>query len=215
MSWEATADERDCDPTLCFLGLYSLQTTGEFHGPDQTTGPIARICWALRLVMLRQIHILCDGGICTDQLAAFNEIAPFIKEHNINTFSSLQSLQHYASSIVMSTMPLPSIVFLDRVNWTSLYFKGQYFSLEKFQNILRGLEEEILNLWNDQIMLGFNIRVDYGDLVDNLKNQKPGYSFITLFRIPRTLSLRTKIPSLRRSSRIPIKQRSSFSAFLG
>ncbi|KAK7001578.1 hypothetical protein R3P38DRAFT_2558915 [Favolaschia claudopus] len=177
-TWQATHEERDCDPTLCFLGLYALQPTGEFLGPKQMTSPIAHLSWAIRLVILRQIHQLCASGVCKDHLDAFNQVAEYITEHNINTFSSLRSLQHYATAVTMSTMPLPSIVFLDREAWTAMYFKGQHFSLEKLRKILAALEVEIMRLWTEKVMLGLNLRVDYTNLVDNLQNQKPGYSFI-------------------------------------
>ncbi|KAJ7916710.1 hypothetical protein B0H13DRAFT_1871031 [Mycena leptocephala] len=74
--WEATENHLIHDPTMCFLALFSLEKTGEFAGPKKTTNPIAKLCWGIKLCMLKEIHELVKSGQCKDQLEAFKMIAP-------------------------------------------------------------------------------------------------------------------------------------------
>ncbi|KAJ7023529.1 hypothetical protein C8F04DRAFT_927379, partial [Mycena alexandri] len=149
--WEATENHTIHDPTMCFLALFSLELSGEFAGPKKTTGPIAKLCWGIKLCMLTQIHRLVSSGECNDQMEAFERIAPFV----------------------------PSIIWTDRENWTELLYEGERFSLPRLQEVLTNVEEQIVDLWQERILFNLNLHVAYDDLSDNLTNTKPGYSFIT------------------------------------
>ncbi|KAJ7211059.1 hypothetical protein B0H12DRAFT_1242619 [Mycena haematopus] len=177
--WEATEFHVIHDPTMCFLALFSLEPSGEFADAKKTTGPIAKLCWGIKLCLLRHIHFLVDSGHCTTQMEAFELIAPFVVEHKLSTFHHLRSLTHYATSIVYSTIQLPTTIWVDRDEWTELLYLGHRISLNQLQEILGKLEEEIVILWQNHITLGIDVRINYGDLADNLTNRKPGYSFIT------------------------------------
>ncbi|KAJ7865473.1 hypothetical protein B0H14DRAFT_3599389 [Mycena olivaceomarginata] len=177
--WEATEEHVIHDPTMCFLALFSLGPSGEFVGPKQTTGPIAKLCWGIRLCMLTEIHQLVKDGRCADQMEAFEQVAAFVTEHEVTTFHHLRSLTHYATTVALGTMQLPSIIWTDRENWTQLLYMGNSFSLPQLQEILSKLEERIIELWETRVMLDLGLHVEYGDLADNLTNTKPGYSLIT------------------------------------
>ncbi|KAJ7852600.1 hypothetical protein B0H13DRAFT_1904501 [Mycena leptocephala] len=153
--WEATENHTIHDPTMCFLALFSLERSGGFVGPKKTTGPIAKLCWGIKLCMLAQIHMLVCSGECKDQLEAFEMIAPFIIEHELTTFHHLRSLTHYATTLAFGTMEAPSIIWTDREDCREMLYLGKRISLERLQ------------------------KVKYGDLSDNLANTNPGYSFIT------------------------------------
>ncbi|KAJ7824705.1 hypothetical protein B0H13DRAFT_2443507 [Mycena leptocephala] len=156
--WEATENHLIHDPTMCFLALFSLEKTGEFAGPKKTTNPIAKLCWGIKLCMLKEIHELVKSGQCKDQLEAFKMIAPFVIEHELTT---------------------SNIIWTDRETWREMLYLGEKISLEQLQKVLGKLEEEIAELWEDRIMLNTRLHVKYGDLSDNLANTNPGYSFIT------------------------------------
>ncbi|KAJ7835480.1 hypothetical protein B0H13DRAFT_2424175 [Mycena leptocephala] len=177
--WEATANHVIHDPTMCFLALSSLEKTGEFAGPKKTTGPIAKLCWGIKLCMLTEIHELVKSGQCKDQLEAFKMIAPFVIEHELTTFHHLRSLTHYATTLAYTTMEAPNIIWTDRETWREMLYLGERISLEQLQKVLGKLEEEIAELWEDRIMLNTELHVKYGELSDNLANTNPGYSFIT------------------------------------
>jgi hypothetical protein len=177
--WEATQHHTIHDPTMCFLALLSLEPSGEFAGPKKTTGPIAKLCWGIKLCMLTQIHQLVNNGECKDQMEAFDLIAPFVVEHELTTFHHLRSLTHYATTLVLGTIQPPNIVWTDRENWLELLYDGHRFSLAKLQEVLTNVEERIVYLWQEKILLGLDLHIDYDDLSDSLTNTKPGYSFIT------------------------------------
>ncbi|KAJ7922259.1 hypothetical protein B0H13DRAFT_2411755 [Mycena leptocephala] len=177
--WEATENHLIHDPTMCFLALFSLEKTGEFAGPKKTTNPIAKLCWGIKLCMLKEIHELVKSGQCKDQLEAFKMIAPFVIEHELTTFHHLRSLTHYATTLAYATMEAPNIIWTDRETWREMLYLGEKISLEQLQKVLGKLEEEIAELWEDRIMLNTRLHVKYGDLSDNLANTNPGYSFIT------------------------------------
>jgi hypothetical protein len=92
---------------MCFLALFSLEKTGEFAGPKKTTNPIAKLCWGIKLCMLKEIHELVKSGRCKDQLEAFKMIAPFVIEHELTTFHHLRALTHYATTLAYTTMEAP------------------------------------------------------------------------------------------------------------
>ncbi|KAJ7825006.1 hypothetical protein B0H13DRAFT_1918837 [Mycena leptocephala] len=127
--WEATENHTIHNPTMC-LALSSLERSGEFAGPKETTGPIAKLCWGIKLCMLTQIHVLVRSGECKDQLETFEMIAPFVIEHELTTFHHLCSLIHYATTPAFTTMEAPSIVWTDREDWRELLYLGRCISLE-------------------------------------------------------------------------------------
>ncbi|KAJ7239911.1 hypothetical protein C8J57DRAFT_1193345 [Mycena rebaudengoi] len=177
--WEATENHVIYDSTMCFLALSSLEKTGEFTGPKKTTGPIAKLCWGIKLCMLKEIHELVNSGRCKDQLEAFKMIAPFVIEHELTTFHHLRSLTHYATTLAYTTMEAPSIIWTDRETWREMLYLGEKISLEQLQQVLGKLEAEIVELGEDRILLNLDLHVKYGELSDNLANTNPGYSFIT------------------------------------
>ncbi|KAJ6565261.1 hypothetical protein DFH09DRAFT_1081913 [Mycena vulgaris] len=172
------------DPTMAFLALISLQPTGEFCGPKSVTNPIAKLCWGIKLTSLAEIHLLVARKVCADQLEAFKRIECFVVEHKLTAFSSLRSLTHYATSLVLNTLSLPQVVWVDREEWKEMLFLGRSISLPKLQQILGTIEDRIVDLWENRIMFGLGIHVEYGTLADNLTSTTPGYSFLDDFSNP-------------------------------
>ncbi|KAJ7110415.1 hypothetical protein C8R44DRAFT_883572 [Mycena epipterygia] len=161
--WPASPECHFPDPTMCFLTLFSFKESGTFADPTETTGPIARLCRGIQLVMLKEIHRLVDSGECPTQMAAFDLVRPFIVEKEMSTFNSLMSLQHYASALAFQTMSYPNIWWVDRENWTELLYKGNHITLVQLGQIFTELEVKI---------------IDFGVLAENLGNTDTGYSFL-------------------------------------
>lgn len=176
--WEASAEAAFPDPTMSFLMLFSLKESGEFSEPKETTGPIARLCRAIQLAMVTQIHLLVKKGRCANQMEALKEVRGFVVEKQQTTFSSLMSLQHYASALVYQSMSMPNIWWTDREKWQSMMFKGQRISMAQLNEIFDNLEARIIELWEKKVLLGLDLHVEYGDLADNLLETRAGYSFL-------------------------------------
>jgi bloom syndrome protein len=177
-NWRTSKGNRMPDPTMCFLSLFSVKVTGEFQLPKDTTGVIAKLCRAIQLAMIQEIHKLVDNGVMAHQSEAMDSLACYVREKDITTFNSLMSLQHYASALSYNSMSLPCIWWLDRVNWHEMLYLGQRLTYQHIQNVFTRLEEHIIDLWENKILLGLGIQVEYSILADNLLRTESSYSFL-------------------------------------
>ncbi|KAJ3914335.1 hypothetical protein F5877DRAFT_50678, partial [Lentinula edodes] len=146
------------DPTMCFMALIHIRPEGEFSDPKDVPEPIAKLSWAIRLVVLRQVHL----AVADEQ----------------TTFSSLRAITHYASAIAYSTISPPKIWWDDQECYTSLRYKGRSITETHIHTLFERLQDKIIRLWEDKILGGLSHRVTYGSLADNLTNCEPGYSFL-------------------------------------
>jgi bloom syndrome protein len=176
--WRRSKTNPMPDPTMCFVALASLKTTGEFLNPKDVTGVLAKFCRAIQLTMIQEIHQLVDDGICNDQLAAYETIACYVREKELSSFNSLMSLQHYATALAFRTMSLPRIWWVDRIDWHELLYLGQRITYQHICTVFQHLETRLIQLWEDKVMLGLNLGMDYNILSDNLLRTEPGYSFL-------------------------------------
>jgi hypothetical protein len=102
--------------------------------------------------------------VCADQLEAFKHVEHFVVKHKLTAFSSLCLLTHYATSLVLNTLSLPQVVWVDRVEWKEMLFLGHSISLPKLQQILGTIEDRMVDLWENRIMLGLVIHIEYETL---------------------------------------------------
>ena len=177
-TWRTTQDVKMPDPTTCFLALFCMKVDGSFVNPKDMTGPIAKLCRAIQLAMLAELHRLVDCGEAAYQDDAMNMLATFVHEKHQTTFHGLRSLQHYASTVAYKTMSLPQIWWVDRDNWQTLLFQGQKITQAQLQAVFQTLEEKIVQLWEEKVLLGKKLHVSYGELADNLLKSEAGYCFL-------------------------------------
>lgn len=84
--WRTSRSVKQPDPTMAFLCLYSLKTGGEFNAPKETTPVIRRLCRAIQLSVLAEVHALVDNGDCGHQMEAMERLASFAREKELTTF---------------------------------------------------------------------------------------------------------------------------------
>lgn len=161
------------DPTIAYLGLSSLQDSGQFNEPKLVTSPIARFKYCIRLMFLSLMH---REETMDDGLARYQ---PWLVEKVESTFNSLCSLQHVASSIAYSTMSLPSVWWQDRKTYKTMLYKGSSISIDQISVMIQNLEERTKTTWEDLILLQTGLQVEYTLLHDDLSNKNIGYSFVT------------------------------------
>ncbi|KAJ7190529.1 hypothetical protein GGX14DRAFT_382102 [Mycena pura] len=159
-TWHRTPDCHMPDPTMCFLMLRSIKHSGEFKGPSETTQPIQHLCWAIKLACLTEVHDLVRRGECDSQVEA------------------IDSLKHYAFAITNNTSSLPNIWWTDRENWSELMFKGNPISLSQLTTTFGNMEAKLVDMWENNVLLGLGLRAEYGQLSEDLGNTEPGYSFL-------------------------------------
>jgi hypothetical protein len=84
--WQTSRSVKELDPTMAFLCLYSLKSGGEFNAAKETTPVIRRLCRAIQLNVLVEIHALVDGGECMDQMEVMGWLGCFTREKELTTF---------------------------------------------------------------------------------------------------------------------------------
>lgn len=176
--WPADMESHFSDPTICFLAIFTLKKDGHFQHPKKVTGILAKLCRAIRLTVLAEVHARFQSKRATSLLEAFHSVAWAVQEGNTSTFHKLMFYQHYASAISMQTISLPKIVwpFKDEGRFDTMLFEGQLASLKQFLEIIVDLELEAIDLWENKILRGAVLYAPHHVLADNLRNNTQGYS---------------------------------------
>lgn len=178
--WDEDAAQTMADPTICYLALSQLNASGGFKEPHLTTPVIAKLEYLLRLTYVYEIaHI---RSTTLPQPSAFDLAKQFSKwftEYTPSTFNSLQSLTHLGSTIAYTTMSIPKIWWKNPNNPRMMLYEGHEIQLDKISQALSTLEEDIVHIWKKDILLGFNLHVNYDCLADNMSNTEVGYSLFT------------------------------------
>lgn len=174
--WQPTADNAMPNPTIRALALITLRPDGHFAEPYQVTGLIAKWERLIRLACVKEIKHMSET---MEEEEACKELQPWFTEKILSTFNSLRSLQHRASAIAKTTMGLGRVLWVDRTNWTSLLYQGTSISLEQMVMVNHAMEDKLIELWEQKVLLGLQVKVQYGKLVEDLSNTNVGYSFLT------------------------------------
>lgn len=167
------------DPTETGLALLTLNEDGSLKQPKDVTKIIAKLEYCMRLTFLKEIRASASTEVEQVSMAC-DALQPWFTEKNYSTFARLRSLQHRASAIAYDTMGLPHIWWTDTKDWMSLKYKGNSITFSDVRSIFQDIEQDLITVWEDKILRGLPLRVDYADadLVDDLTNKDVGYSFL-------------------------------------
>ncbi|KAJ2927781.1 hypothetical protein H1R20_g9314, partial [Candolleomyces eurysporus] len=154
--WPWTKEKPFADPTICFLGLYTIKKDGSFSQPKDVMGVIAKLCRALRLTVLRQAHEFAEQQGLTI-LDVYTQYEPWLVESKPSTFQSLRFYQHYATSLAYGTISPPTYLM----------------------TFMNKIEKKVVKLVEDDILCGLDLHARISDPADNLQSTEPGYSFLT------------------------------------
>ncbi|KAG1723163.1 hypothetical protein EDD22DRAFT_790177, partial [Suillus occidentalis] len=182
--WKRMPENLIPDPTERCLALLTLQKDGSFKEPKDVTGIIAKDEYCIRLAFLTEIRNRVALGEAEDESAAFDQLEPYLTEHNHYTFSRLRSLQHRASSLAYSAAGLPRIWWTDATTWSAMLYKGNRIDLGDVRKMLADTETRLVDLWENFVLKGLRIRIDYRAISDDLTNKDVGYSFLSDPRNP-------------------------------
>ncbi|KAI6044356.1 hypothetical protein EDC04DRAFT_2889809 [Pisolithus marmoratus] len=140
------------DPTESCLALLTLNQDGSFKHPKEVTKLIAKFEYCMRLTFLKEIRAHASADTNVDEAAACDDLQPWFNEKNYSTFAHLHSLQHRASAIAFSTMALP--------------------------NVCKIFQDVMVSTWENKVLKGLKLRVDYEHIVDDPSNRNMGYAFL-------------------------------------
>ncbi|KIK17462.1 hypothetical protein PISMIDRAFT_15045 [Pisolithus microcarpus 441] len=166
------------DPTESCLALLTLNRDGSFKQPKDVTKLIAKFEYCMRLTFLREIRARASASPEMDEAMACDGLQPWFVEKNYSTFARLRSLQHRASAIAFSTMSLPRIWWTDSEAWTSLNYKGNPIAFSDVCLIFRDVEQKLVDIWENKVLRGLQLRVDYDHILDDPSERNVGYSFM-------------------------------------
>lgn len=173
-SWVPTSASPLIDPTGHFCALYSLRHNGSHTPVKFITQLFAQLKYIIRLHILSVIH-------ANSQSIQFMEtLRPWYTENaELSTFSLVCNWQHSASSFSILESALPEIHWVDRKHWSKFTYRGEAITLEGIRHMVHAVEEDLVQLWEQDVLLGLTLAVDTCHLKDDTSSVQPGYSFYT------------------------------------
>jgi hypothetical protein len=148
-------------PTERFMVLHTLEVDGRHREPVYITPDFARLEYCIRLACLKQLKILSAELYDGNDEAACDALQPWFTEKTNSPFSGLRSLQRRASSIAYKTMSLPRVWWVDRKRWMEMLYRGEKVRIDDLREIFASMETKLVDLWENKILGGVNIRVCY------------------------------------------------------
>ncbi|KAJ8085314.1 hypothetical protein PM082_004110 [Marasmius tenuissimus] len=189
--WSGSAENGlPTDPTLLFLCFSSIRKDGKLIGPVDLTPRIARIFYCMRLAWSRELVTVKAIGDRVSRaqgetacLARCEELKPWMKEGQNSTLHHLYSIQRYATTIALTEVRDPHIIWIDRKHWDVLMIRGSRVDRADLVKMFQHTEDEAVRLFDEEILLRSKLKFDWpkgaGDIVDDLRNDTPGYYFGT------------------------------------
>ncbi|KAI0365170.1 hypothetical protein BV20DRAFT_909139, partial [Pilatotrama ljubarskyi] len=179
-NWSSTQANPFPDPTVCFIIHTQLNRDGSLKGPKDVTGIFAKLVYNMRLVFLKECHRLsAEDPAHPSHAIAARSLRPWFTIGQESTFHSLRSLQHRASSIVVSTQNEPNMKWKDGSNFTTLIYLGHEVSLDALRRCQGAIEDATCTLLQDTLLFGHPFTIDIAALKDDMGNSQPGYSLFT------------------------------------
>lgn len=168
------------DPTEHYLMLQSLQADGSFAEPHHITPVIAKFKFLLRLAMIYEVSTPQFITPHDDIHEHCKQIHPWIHEKlNNSTFNLLCALQHRASAIAYETMGVPRIYWPKPDDPSVINYRGDELTLLDIQSMLHSTEDALVQLFEEKVMMGLDLRTTRGHIAEDLSNTNVGYSFLT------------------------------------
>ncbi|KAG5633746.1 hypothetical protein H0H81_005578 [Sphagnurus paluster] len=166
------------------LALSTLKKDGSFRQAKEVTNPIAKLEYCMRMIFMVESIRRSETRDLISAGQELERLSPWYTEKVDSTFNSLRSLQHRATSIALSTMGPPHIWWEDRLAFRTMLYQGNRIQFDDICKLFVELERLAVEAWEQDVLCGLGIRINYGNLVDDLTNRSVGYSFISETRNP-------------------------------
>jgi hypothetical protein len=175
------------DPAVNGLMLMCLHRSGHWDEPKAMTSKITRLVRAIRLTALVHYHRRTSGmDTSREKLQYFQDkVRHWVLEADLTTFSILQDLQHYVSSLSYSTVAQARIVWIDPISrhragqkqvttHTKLYYCGHELHLAHLRQGVQLLEQRFLTEIAEMSHgLHEKLRVGWDVLADDMTDGTP------------------------------------------
>jgi hypothetical protein len=167
------------DPTICFLALCSINDDGTFAEAARVTNPISAFEYCMRTIFLLEMHRRVKEREEESMTCACRNLVRWFTEKNESTFNTLRTLQHRATAIAMSSPGMPRVWWPEKEGFDVMAFDGNRLDLSQFPVMFIQMEEDLIKIWEKDLLRGLDILVTYTQLNDDLANRSNGYSFLS------------------------------------
>ena len=181
--WDEDFAQTMTDPTARYLAFSQLKPQGGFKEVHLITPDFAKFEYLVRLTYVYEIwrirKITTPPPRSVDLAKQFSR---WFTESEPSTFNTIRTLQHLGSSITYNTMALPKIWWPKAGNFRKMLYLGHPVDMDDFSKAFTQMELDMVKIWEEDVLLGLRLRIEYQQLVDNISNTDVGYS---LFSDPR------------------------------
>ncbi|KAI6010547.1 hypothetical protein EDC04DRAFT_2610128 [Pisolithus marmoratus] len=169
-AWTPQEDREIIGPTERCLAILTLRQDGSFKEPHDVTGIIAKFKYCMHLTFLQEIHHHIQADPQSDELEHCLALENFFVEKTC--------------SLAYDTMSLPDVWWTDTKTWKSMLYRGDEIHFADLCKVFKETEAKLVQIWEEGILMGHDIRVEYDKIADDLINKDVGYSFLSDARNP-------------------------------
>ena len=181
--WDEDFAQTMADPTARFIAFSQLKQQGGFKDVPQITPEFSKFEYLVRLTYIFEIWRIRSTTTPPPRSCDLaRKFSRWFTESEPSTFNTIRTLQHLGSSIAYSTMALPKVWWPEPGNFRKMLYMGHPIDMDDFGKACSQMEQDMVNIWEKDVLLGFKLRIKYDNLVDNISNTENGYS---LFSDPR------------------------------
>ena len=178
--WDEDFAQTMMDPTVRCMAFSQLKQDGGFKNVTLITPDIAKFEYLLRLTYVFEIWRIRSTTVPVPRSCDLaKRFSRWFTETEPSTFHTLRTLQHLGSSIAYSTMALPKVWWPEPGNFRVMLYLGHLVRLDDFGKMLSQMEQDMVCLWEKDVLLGFKLGIKYSHLVDNLSNTDVGHSLFS------------------------------------
>jgi len=181
--WDEDFSQTMTDPTGRYLAFSQLTQQGGFKDVILITPHFSKFEYLLRLTYIYEIwRIRSSTTPIPRSCDLAKKFSRWFTEGQPSTFHTIRTLQHLGSSIAYSTMALPKIWWPEADNFRVMLYLGHVVRMDDFGKAFSQMEQDMGKIWEEDILMGFPLKIKYNHLVDNISDTEVGYS---LFSDPR------------------------------
>jgi len=181
--WDEDFAQTMADPTVRFIAFSQVKQDGGFKDVSLITPDFSKFEYLLRLTYVFEIWRIRGTTVPPPRSCDLaKKFSRWFTEAEPSTFQTIRTLQHLGSSMAYSKMALPKVWWPEPGNFRVMLYLGHRIDLDDVGKALSQMEQDMVNIWDQDILLGFKLKIKYDHLADNLSNMDVGYS---LFSDPR------------------------------
>jgi hypothetical protein len=181
--WDEDFAQTMADPTARYIAFAQLKPQGGFKDVHLITPDFAKFEYLVRLTYVFEIwRIRSTTSPLPRSVDLARRFSRWFIESEPSTFNTIRTLQHLGSSIACTTMALPKVWWPEKDNFRTMLYLGHLVKMDDFTKALIQMELDMVKIWEQDVLLGQKLRIEYDQLVDNMSNTDVGYS---LFSDPR------------------------------